>query len=451
MCPEKGCGKTFTRVENYKRHRESVHNEGQKVFECPACSARFARSVLIIYCDTLIHGDVLKYFRADRLTRHQKIHRRDRGFRCDLPDCGLSFNRSDLLVRHTQVVHKGMKRVQSKGSKGSKNDQDMIHDLMVPEPKPRGRGKNSQQNNSSHPQQNIQMVQMVPVQVSLGSSVGMSNIPFMNSGSAFHPSTSGQMMGQSSAVAIASSLQMLQKQMVPGMSSSSGIISSSSSSGPNQHQQSHPNQHHVNHSSSHAGASSSSSKQQAQHELSCKSQKQQTYVCADCGQSFKSQSNYYRHRKTHDDMPVVFCNEKGCNHQSFSRIDLYKRHRETVHKEGPQKVFECTICGAKFGRVDRLARHDREVHKGIKRNHHKTSTMIQLNLNHNVPAASGSIVSSQINLNHVMPSNTTNDNQSINSSNNNLNNNHPSFSLGLNSGFDLLQSEANLFKHDTRI
>ena len=420
-------------MENYKRHRESVHNEGQKVYECPACSARFAR--------------------ADRLTRHQKIHRRDRGFRCDLPDCGLSFNRSDLLVRHIQVVHKGIKRVQTKGRKGAADHLDMNPaDLMMAEPQPapkRGRGKNaaaSQQQQQQQQQMNhhlnntlqlnhnhqMQMVQ-IPVQVSLGPN-GISNHPFMNSGSAFHASTSGQMMGPSSAVAIASSLQMLQK--MPGMVNSNQVMqsaaassgASSSSSCPPLPKSLQPNL---------AGVQMQNEPGVERHNKSHSNKSSKSYVCADCGQSFKSQSNYYRHRKTHDDMPVVFCSEKGCNYQSFSRIDLYKRHRETVHKEGPQKTFECTTCGAKFARVDRLARHDREVHKGIKRNKNNKSApgfMIPSLGQHLQLAVNGSSSLQPHQL--IIPTSSNNDshhqqhNQSSSSNQSLAINNHP-FSIGL--------------------
>lgn len=96
-CQEVGCGKSFSRPGDLKRHHRELHDPGQKRFLCGCCNTK---------------PDGFK--REDKLINHKvKIHQFVRGSRLrTCPECYeantldiLYFCSDDALERHRSLAH----------------------------------------------------------------------------------------------------------------------------------------------------------------------------------------------------------------------------------------------------------------------------------------------------------------------------------------------------------
>ena len=87
------CGKQFSSKKTLQRHKNSVHAEVKKVFQCEFCN--------------------IKYSRKDNLKTHQQnicqfsVHDKKKRFECK---CGDQFSDKKGLQRHENSVHAEVKK-----------------------------------------------------------------------------------------------------------------------------------------------------------------------------------------------------------------------------------------------------------------------------------------------------------------------------------------------------
>ncbi|XP_064414185.1 zinc finger protein 239-like [Latimeria chalumnae] len=87
--------------------------------------------------------------------------------------------------------------------------------------------------------------------------------------------------------------------------------------------------------------------------------REELYICSDCGRSFKVMSVLRAHQQNHKGEKLYSCTECG---KSFSTSSDFNRHKKTHTGEKP---YNCTECGKNFTRLSSLKTHQR-IHIGEK-------------------------------------------------------------------------------------
>ena len=115
VCDADGCGKTYTRRSDLKRHTMVVH-EGS-FHECLECGKRFGQKITMTNHYKTVHEEKKQYkcsvcgvqfSQNSHLARHTKtVHDRIRAFKCE--HCNQSFGEAGNRKKHMEIVHSNIR------------------------------------------------------------------------------------------------------------------------------------------------------------------------------------------------------------------------------------------------------------------------------------------------------------------------------------------------------
>ncbi|XP_036402016.1 zinc finger protein 135-like [Megalops cyprinoides] len=83
-----------------------------------------------------------------------------------------------------------------------------------------------------------------------------------------------------------------------------------------------------------------------------------SYICTECGQTFKGRANIVAHLQQHEIEQQYSCNQ--CP-KRFGELSVLLKHLRSSHKGG--KEYLCSLCGMKFSNFKTFAAHMR-IHSG---------------------------------------------------------------------------------------
>ncbi|KAI8646719.1 hypothetical protein BD408DRAFT_328579, partial [Parasitella parasitica] len=99
ICPHPGCGKRFSRSDNFHAHYHSSSTTSTSSSSTTGANTKQQKKP-----HACSHPDCDRRFRRlEHLKRHMRIHTHEQPFKCNFPGCLKAFSRSDNLTQHRKT------------------------------------------------------------------------------------------------------------------------------------------------------------------------------------------------------------------------------------------------------------------------------------------------------------------------------------------------------------